>query len=217
MLRLLRNAKWAMSWSRLVGLVALLTLSPLAHAGPPYVSDDPETTDYHHVEAYLFASATSTRFGTGSATGIDFSYGAGPDLQLTLVAPVAQERPNQGQSATGPGNIELAAKIRLAHLARAGWDVSVFPRLFLPSASRRVGDQHEAYLLPVWIERDWGQWSPSGASEAADRRGSVSPLRRHARGRAEHRPQRGCAIRFQRPLSPVGVDRARHPERLGDE
>ncbi len=162
MLRLLRNAKWAMSWSRLVGLVALLTLSPLAHAGPPYVSDDPETTDYHHVEAYLFASATSTRFGTGSATGIDFSYGAGPDLQLTLVAPVAQERPNQGQSATGPGNIELAAKIRLAHLARAGWDVSVFPRLFLPSASRRVGDQHEAYLLPVWIERDWGQWSTFG-------------------------------------------------------
>ncbi|HMI36414.1 MAG TPA: hypothetical protein VK505_02210 [Steroidobacteraceae bacterium] len=147
---------------------------PQAHAGPPYVADDPETTDYRHFETYLFASAASTRDGTSGAAGVDFSYGAGPDLQLTLVAPAAQERPNQGQSATGPGNIERAAKIRLAHQARVGWDVSVFPRIVLPGASRRVGDQHAAYLLPAWIEKDWGRWSTFGGGGYVINHGSGS-------------------------------------------
>jgi len=174
MLPVLRNAMWPRCRSRFVGLVALLILAPAARAGPPYVTDDPETTDHRHYEAYLFASATSTRAGTSSVAGLDFSYGAGPDLQLTLVAPIAHERPNQGPSATGLGNVELAAKFRLAHQARLGWDVSVFPRLFLPSASRRVGDQDEAYLLPVWIERDWGRWSTFGGGGYAVNRGSDS-------------------------------------------
>jgi len=170
----LRNTKWPRNPPGFIALVALLVSVPQAHAGPPYVTDDPETTDYRHLEAYLFASATSTRDGTNGAAGIDFNYGAGPDLQLTLVAPVAQEKPNQSQSASGPGNIELAAKVRLEHQARIGWDVSVFPRVFLPSASRRVGDQHGSYLLPMWVERDWGPWSTFGGGGYVINRGGDS-------------------------------------------
>ena len=66
----------------------LLSLSPLALAGPPYATDDPEPTDYKHFEIYLFSGATSTRDGTVGAAGIDFNYGAGPDLQLTAVVPL---------------------------------------------------------------------------------------------------------------------------------
>jgi hypothetical protein len=40
--------------------------------------------------------------------------------------------------------------------------VSVFPRLFLPSASSRVGDDHFSFLLPVWREKDWDPWSTFG-------------------------------------------------------
>ena len=32
-------------------------------------------------------------------------------------------------------------------------DVAVFPRVFLPSASTNVGDQHASLLLPVWTVR----------------------------------------------------------------
>jgi hypothetical protein len=143
-----------------------------ANAGPPYVSDDPEPTGEGHYEAYLFASATATSAGTGGATGIDFSYGARPDLQLTIVAPVAHEEPDQGPGARGLGNIEMAAKLRLGHQARLGWDVSVFPRLFLPSASRTVGDQHGSFLLPVWLEKDWGPWSTFGGGGYVINRGN---------------------------------------------
>ena len=155
----------------IAGLAALMVLVPQARAGPPYVTDDPETTDYGHYEAYVFSSATSTRGGTSGAAGIDFSYGAGPDLQLTLVAPMAYEPSSQGGSASGLGNIELAAKLRFAHQARLGWDVSVFPRIFLPSASRTAGDQQGSYLLPLWAEKDWGQWSTFGGGGYVINRG----------------------------------------------
>jgi opacity protein-like surface antigen len=153
-------------------LAVSMTLIPQAHAGPPYISDDPEPTDHGHYEAYLFAGATSTRDGTGGAAGIDFSYGVGPDLQLTLVAPTAYEQPSQGASASGMGNIELAAKWRVAHQAGLGWDLSFFPRVFLPSASRTIGDQHGSYLLPVWVEKDWGKWSTFGGGGFAINRGN---------------------------------------------
>ena len=165
------SAKWVRMRSNSAGFALLMMHMAQSHAGPPYVSDDPEPTDYRHYEAYVFAGATSTRDGTGGAAGIDFSYGAVPDLQLTLVTPMAYEQPSQGASASGLGNIELAAKWRVAHQARLGWDVSFFPRIFLPSASRTVGDQNEAYLLPVWVEKDWERWSTFGGGGYVINRG----------------------------------------------
>ena len=75
------------------------------------------------------------------------------------------------QSATGGinfglGNIELAAKYRFLHQNTFGLDVAVFPRVFLPSGSDTIGDNHTSLLLPVWAEKDWeGDGRPS---EAAD-------------------------------------------------
>lgn len=34
--------------------------------------------------------------------------------------------------------------------------------MFLPSVSPNVGDQHASLLLPVWLQKDWGQWSAFG-------------------------------------------------------
>jgi hypothetical protein len=50
-----------------------------ALAGPPYVSDDPEPTDYKHFEIYTFNSGTAMRGDTSGTSGIDFNYGAAPD------------------------------------------------------------------------------------------------------------------------------------------
>ena len=71
----------------------LLLESTSAFAGPPYVTDDPEPTDYQHFEIYTFADGTATRDGRDGETGIDFNYGGAEDLQLTAVVPVAYETP----------------------------------------------------------------------------------------------------------------------------
>src|ERR1700749_4484690 len=92
-----------------LAFVAMIASVP-ALAGPPYVTDDPEPTDTGHYEIYLFADGTSARDGSGGEAGIDFNYGAAPDLQLTAVLPLGYDDPKTGPATTALGNIELAAK-----------------------------------------------------------------------------------------------------------
>jgi hypothetical protein len=149
--------KWA------IVIVALSALGGPALAGPPYVSDDPEPTDYKHFEIYSFSNGTATRDGIGGASGIDFNYGAAPDLQLTATLPVAFDRPALGRTNFGLSNVELAAKYRFLHQDSFGLDVSIFPRVFLPSGSSAVGNNSVSLLLPVWVQKDWsGGWSAFG-------------------------------------------------------
>jgi subtilisin family serine protease len=108
--------------------VAMVGLVRPALAGPPYVSDDPEPTDYKHFEIYTFSNGTATRGDIGAAAGIDFNYGAAPNLQLTATLPMGFDSPAAGNASFGPSNIELAAKYRFLHQESFGLDVSVFPR-----------------------------------------------------------------------------------------
>jgi hypothetical protein len=88
-----------------------------------------------------------------AAHRVSFNYGAAPDLQLTAAVPFGYDAPSDGPSAFGPGNVELAAKYRFIHQDTFGLDVSVFPRVFLPSPSQ-TGDPHSSILLPIWIKKD---------------------------------------------------------------
>ncbi len=142
---------------------ALALPTRAAFAGPPYVADDPEPTDYRHFEIYTFNNGTTARDGTTGESGIDFNYGAAPDLQLTATLPAGFDRPAGGGTSFGMSNIELAAKYRFLHQDGFGLDVSVFPRVFLPSGSNVIGDNHASLLLPVWAQKDWsGGWSAFG-------------------------------------------------------
>jgi hypothetical protein len=146
----------------LVGLILTALARPVL-AGPPYLTDDPEPTPYQHFEIYAFSNGTSTRNGIGGAGGIDFNYGGAPDLQLTATLPIGFDRSTGGKTNVGLSNIELAAKYRFLHQDDVGLDVAVFPRVFLPSASRAIGENHPSLLLPIWLQRDWGGgWSSFG-------------------------------------------------------
>ena len=50
------------------GLLALLAQP--AVAGPPYISDDPEPTDYQHFEIYMFNLGTAARNGSQVRAGL---------------------------------------------------------------------------------------------------------------------------------------------------
>jgi len=155
--------------------IALALLLPLpALAGPPYVTDDPAPTDYRHYEIYVFGSGTHTADGTGGATGLDISYGAAPDLQLSVTLPIAYDHPRGSPFVGGPGNIEIATKYRFLHQEDVGVDVAVFPRIFLPSISHRVGEQHATFFLPVWIGKHTGSWGAFGGGGCAINRGGGS-------------------------------------------
>lgn len=145
-------------------LVLLGTAAP-AYAGPPFQSDDPIPTDHLHYEVYAFGARASDASG---AVGIDFNYGATPDLQLTATAPIEfqDDRVSDGEL----GNVELAAKWRFVHQDTFGWDVAVFPRVFLPSASD-IGDESASLLVPIWLGRSGENWSTFGGGGCAIHRG----------------------------------------------
>jgi hypothetical protein len=151
-----------------------LSFAMPAFAGPPYLSDDPEPTDYKHFEIYNFSNGTMTQDGTSGESGIDFNYGGAPNLQLTAVIPAGYVFPSAGGSMGGLGNIELAAKYRFLTQDVAGIDAAFFPRLFLPSGSSVVGTQHAALFLPMWLEKDWDQWSAFGGGGCELNRGGNS-------------------------------------------
>ena len=152
----------------------LVVCGGVAYAGPPFVTDDPQPTDYGHFEIYAFTQGSEARDGVGTATGIDFNYGALPDLQLTAVLPVEVRFPGIGPRVAGLGNIELAAKYKFLHQEDLGWDVAAFPRVFLPSASALVGERHASFLLPIWVQKDFGAWSTFGGGGCVIDRGGDS-------------------------------------------
>jgi hypothetical protein len=157
-----RSALWVSLPRAGVALVLALLTHP-ALAGPPFVADDPEPTDTGHFEIYTFDNGTHTRAGTAGEAGIDFNYGAAPDVQLTATLPAGYNKTADGASHAGLGNIELAVKYRFLHQDTFGLDVSVFPRLFLPSGSDAIGDNHMSLLLPIWVQRDFGKgWAAFG-------------------------------------------------------
>ena len=161
------SARMCVFWALLLGT------SP-ALAGPPYLTDDPEPTDYKHFEIYNFTNGTATQSGTSGEAGVDINYGGAPNLQLTATLPAAYNLPIGGPLVGGFGNVELAAKYRFLTQQNFGLDVAVFPRVFLPSATANVGERHASYLLPVWMQKDWGPWSAFGGGGCEINRGGDS-------------------------------------------
>jgi hypothetical protein len=148
--------------------VAVIASTPLAPAmaGPPYLADDPEPTDPGHWEIYNYVMAINGTGGLAGEGGFDINYGAAKDVQLTAVMPLAFAN-TAGASLRGltggPGIIELAVKYKFLHQSQDDWmpDVSLFPRVFVPT-SDRFGTGHVNVFLPVWAEKDFGPWSVFG-------------------------------------------------------
>lgn len=145
-----------------------------ALAGPPYVTDDPQPTSRGHYEIYTFAAAVKSRGGADIAGGLDFNFGAADNLQLTAVFPVAVNDPKDGRARSGLGRIELAAKYKLIRQDSAGFDLAVFPRVFLPAGDAALGERHGSLLLPVWVSKSVGAFTAFGGGGCTINRGGGS-------------------------------------------
>ena len=84
-----------------------------AQAGPPFRTDDPVPVDYQHWEVYGFSQATHVRDDTsGALPALEVNYGAAPNLQIHLVAPLAFDAPEGSGMQYGYGDTELGVKYR---------------------------------------------------------------------------------------------------------
>ena len=156
---------------RVYAAAMLLLVSVLAggaRGGPPFVTDDPDPTEYKHWEIYTFATFNHT-------SGVDFAqipaleinYGLIPDVQLHAVTPLAYDRMPAGKAHYGYGDTELGVKYRFVHETDSLPEVGIFPLVEIPSGDshRGLGNGNTQVFAPIWLQKSFGKdkdWTTFG-------------------------------------------------------
>ena len=149
-------------------LAVILVGVSRVRAGPPFVTDDPDPTDYKHWEIDFFSIYSHTAgedFAQLPAFEVD--YGLIPDVQLHAIAPLAYDRAPGGKSEYGYGDTELGVKYRFFHETDSLPEIGVFPLVELPTgdSNRALGNGKTQVFVPVWLQKSFGadkEWTTFG-------------------------------------------------------
>ena len=151
-------------------VAAVIWLTAVAHpvwAGPPFTTDDPEPVEYQHWEVYL-ASQLAYDKGEWSGTSphLEVNYGAIPNLQLHLIAPISFVAPAHESAHFGYGDTELGVKYRFFDETDRLPQIGVFPLVELPTGNRKLGlgSGHVQAFLPLWLQKSFGPWTTYGGA-----------------------------------------------------
>jgi len=134
-------------------------------AGPPYLTDDPEPVDLHHWEVYLFSMGqTSAGVRSGLSPAMEANYGPFEDAQLQFQIPMAYGDGDDGRRHHGYGGTEVGFKYRFLHESSTLPQLAVYPQITAPSNREAdgVGSDHWRILLPLWIQKGFGEWTTYG-------------------------------------------------------
>jgi hypothetical protein len=153
---------------RLIPFIVLFVSLP-ALAGPPFVTDDPEPVDVGHFEINTALQGTYAKDGrAGAWPTIDSNYGPleGVQLHVGLYASFAK---GEGESFHyGYGDTEIGVKIRFIDEHEEGWrpQVAIYPitQFATGDAARDLGAGHQRTILPVWLQKSWGDWTSYGGA-----------------------------------------------------
>lgn len=150
-------------YSICVAVTVLLATS--AHAGPPFVTDDPEPVDFKSWEVNYAMTGTHNTSGTsGYAPQVDANYGIAPGVQLHFQPQLAYT--NTPSRAYGLGDTEFGVKYRLTPESdnERDWMVSLYPLIEVPtgSAARNLGAGASSAYIPLWFQTTRNGWTTFG-------------------------------------------------------
>ncbi len=137
-----------------------------ATAGPPYTTDDPEPVELHHWEIYLASQDFFSAGGawSGALPMVEVNFGALPQVQLHLIAPLAYDRAPGGPMTCGYGDTELGVKWRFVQEGDWVPMIGTFPLVELPTGnlSRGLGTGSTRLFVPLWLQKSFGAWTTYG-------------------------------------------------------
>jgi len=141
--------------------MAAVPRQAVAQAGPPLVTDDPDTPGNHHWEINvawtLSQNRTSRLFGVPL---LDINYGLGQRLQLKAEVPWLILEDQQRGTQSGIGSTNLGVKWRFLDKAQHGFNMSTYPQLEIrtsaSSARRGLIEQGAELRLPIEMSRKLG-------------------------------------------------------------
>lgn len=137
-----------------------------AYAGPPFITDDPEPVDHLHWEFYM---ASTQRFHDSNIEAtlphFELNYGVMPDVQLHLLVPFNYVRTTMG-TGYGYSNTEFGVKIRFLGETDDRPQIGTFPIVEIPTEiwKDRLEDSNLQILIPVWIQKSWGNLTSYGGA-----------------------------------------------------
>ena len=138
---------------------------PLALAGPPFKTDDPEPVDYQHWEVYLASQYSHDNTGNSfTAPHLEINYGLAPNLMVHVIAPMVYVEPKGESSHYGYGDTEVGIKYRLFEESDSRPSVGVFPLIEIPTGdeSKGLGNGNTQMFLPVWLQKTFDSWTTYG-------------------------------------------------------
>lgn len=147
--------------------ILLMAIALPALAGPPFVTDDPEPVDYRHFEINTAMQGTYAEDGrAGAWPTIDANYGLLPDVQFHVGLFASYSRADGGKFHFGYGDTEVGVKFRFLDEDEEGWrpQVAVYPITQFPTGSvdKGLGAGHQRTILPIWVQKSFGDWTSYG-------------------------------------------------------
>lgn len=137
-----------------------------AEAGPPLLSDDPETPGDGRWEVNVDSRTTWTsRLRRVEGPNLDVNYGLGERWQLKFEIPFVFEHAKDEGSTSGIGAATFGAKWRFFDQGDRGFSMSVYPQLEVGSlaAFRHVGEERgPSLLLPFQAQYTCDPWKFGG-------------------------------------------------------
>jgi len=152
-----------MRWATLLLVSVIVTTA--AQAGPPFVTDDPETPPLHGWEINVpFTLEHETAESVLEAPLFDINYGLTATVQLMvefafLHATLGENRTEHGLSDTGVG-----VKWRFLEEGPQAPQIAVYPQVVIPTGGSRrgLGEGKASYVLPLIAQKSWGRWTMFG-------------------------------------------------------
>jgi hypothetical protein len=138
----------------LIGTVFIFALGiASATAGPPLITDDPDTPGPDSWEIDVATTSEYTQHEWNLETPLlDMNYGIGDHIELTCELPWVVVVPDHGGTSSGLGNTLLGVKWRFLDQTNAGLDISAYPQIEFnnPTSSVRRGlaDDGTTVMLP---------------------------------------------------------------------
>ncbi len=147
---------------RLLCVLFLVSVSSGAWAGPPFVTDDPETPAIGGWEInlpYILQQQSPTRVTLSPL--FDLNYGYKSHIALSAQSGITNVSGSGLSKATGFGDTNVGVTWRFQEETSDKPQLALYPQVSLPtgSATEGLGAGKPSYILPLLAEKTWGNWT----------------------------------------------------------
>jgi hypothetical protein len=129
-----------------------------------FLTDEPEPTDLHSTAYEISGTwAHSHNSPDEKAASIEIKYGLLPETEVFVAFGYEHVSNDEDIAALhGIGDAELGVKYQFFKAVEGLPSLAIAPTIGLPTGNNDMSNRKAWYELPLWIEKEWDEWSTSG-------------------------------------------------------